>query len=102
MFNWGRMTQGECWSVFIGIAPSTLAKAGQYGRPRCQGGVFITLSPACTMGKAGLFQTDSVCLDEPGAVHMTPLGIPAAPQLAVRSDELVVCTCAESTQHSPF
>lgn len=54
------------------------------------------------MGKVGLFQTDSDCLGESVVTHTTPLQTTAACQLAVCSEELAVCTCAESTQQSPF
>lgn len=64
--------------------------------------MFITLSPTSVMGKVGLFQTDSDCLGESVVTHTTPLQTTAACQLAVCSEELAVCTCAESTQQSPF
>lgn len=53
---WGYMTQGECVGVCYHCS-MPLSK-GRPMWPRCQGGVFIALSPASVTGKAVLFQTE--------------------------------------------
>lgn len=94
------MTEGDCRLVFISIAPSPSAEAGSLAQ--VPGQCVYYPEPYSGMSKAGLFQTDSDCLGGLGVVHVTPPQTPAARQLAVCGEELVVCTCAESTQQSPF